>query len=352
MVRVAINGMGRIGRLVLRRMLTHTDLDVVAVNASYPPETIAHLVKYDTVHGRFSEEIRVEGDILHVAGRAIRKLGDRDPERLPWGELGVDVVVEATGAFTDREGAEKHLRAGAKRVVITAPAKGEDATLVIGVNHETYDPEKHRIISNASCTTNGLAPVAKVLHEAFGIEQGIMTTVHAYTSDQRLLDNPHPKDLRRARGAALAMVPTTTGAAKAIGKVIPALDGKLTGMAVRVPVPNVSLIDLFVVLEREVTKEEVNAALRAAAEEGPLRGILGYTEEPLVSSDFNGEERSSIVDGLSTLAFGRTAKVMSWYDNEWGYSARVVDLVSYIAARDAEYARSKGSVGLPEEAGV
>jgi glyceraldehyde 3-phosphate dehydrogenase len=329
-VRVAINGFGRIGRSFYRIVHNNPEIEVVAINDLTDAKTLAHLLKYDSVHGTFNAEVYAEGDSIVIDGRSIRVYADPNPEELPWGDLQVDVVLEATGRFRDREGASKHLKAGAKRVVISAPAKNPDITIVMGVNNGEYDPEKHRIVSNASCTTNCLAPVAKVLLEKFGIVAGFLTTVHSYTMDQRLLDAPH-KDLRRARAAALSMIPTTTGAAKAVGLVIPELKGKFNGMAIRVPTADVSLIDFVCEVEKEVTVEEVNAALKEAAE-GELKGILGYSEEPLVSIDYLGDPRSSIVDGLSTdVINGKMVKVVAWYDNEWGYSNRLADLISYMA---------------------
>jgi glyceraldehyde 3-phosphate dehydrogenase len=328
-VKVAINGFGRIGRNFFRAGYRDPALRIVAVNDITDAPTLAHLLKYDSVHGRFEDTVEVENGSLAVAGRQVRVFAAKDPAELPWKELGVDVVIESTGKFTDREGAEKHLKAGAKRVLISAPAKNPDATFVMGVNEGTFDPEKHRIISNASCTTNCLAPVAKVLLDAFGIERGLMTTIHAYTNDQRILDLPH-KDLRRARAAALSMIPTTTGAAKAVALVIPELKGKLDGMAIRVPTANVSLVDLTVELSNAATVEEVNAAMKKAAE-GPLKGILEYVEEPLVSVDFNHSAHSSEFDALSTKVIGgKLVKVLAWYDNEWGYSCRLVDLAKYV----------------------
>ncbi|WP_124726957.1 glyceraldehyde-3-phosphate dehydrogenase [Staphylospora marina] len=331
-LRIAINGFGRIGRMVFRKAILDPELDVVAVNASYPAATLAHLIKYDTIHGTFDAEVTAQENGFTVNGKFVKLVSNRNPEELPWADLNIDVVVEATGKFTDREGASKHLKAGAKKVVITAPGKDEDATIVMGVNEEIYNPDEHHIVSNASCTTNCLAPVVKVLHETFGIEHGLMTTVHAYTNDQKNLDNPH-KDLRRARACAQSIIPTKTGAAKAIGIVIPELKGKLNGFALRVPTPNVSVVDLVVDLKRAVTAEEVNAALKNAAET-TMKGILQFCEEPLVSSDFNGSEYSSVVDALSTMVIGdRQVKVLAWYDNEWGYSCRVVDLVKYVGQR-------------------
>jgi len=329
---VAINGFGRIGRMVFRRAINSPDLDIVAVNASYPPETLAHLVKYDSNHGKFDGEVIALEDGLLVNGKKVRLLNSRDPKQLPWKELDIDIVIEATGKFNDREKASLHLEAGAKRVILTAPGKNEDVTIVVGVNEHMLDIDRHFIISNASCTTNCLAPVVKVLDEAFGIENGLMTTVHAYTNDQKNIDNPH-KDLRRARSCAQSIIPTTTGAAKALGLVLPHLKGKLHGMALRVPTPNVSLVDLVVDLKRDVTVDEVNEALIRAAN-GPLKGILDFTMEPLVSIDFNTNPHSAIIDGLSTMVMeGRKVKVLAWYDNEWGYSCRVVDLAHLVAAK-------------------
>ncbi|MCE7793381.1 glyceraldehyde-3-phosphate dehydrogenase [Salipaludibacillus sp. CUR1] len=332
MTRVAINGFGRIGRMVFRKCVNDKDIEVAAINASYPAETLAHLIKYDTVHGTFDKSVTAEDGALLVDGRRIELCSSRDPEQLPWKELNIDIVVEATGKFTSKEDASLHLKAGAQKVVITAPGKNEDVTLVYGVNEEIYDPESHHIISNASCTTNCLAPVAKVLHDTFTVQSGVMTTVHSYTNDQKNIDNPH-KDLRRARACGQSIIPTTTGAAKAIGKVLPDLKGKLHGMALRVPTPNVSLVDLVVNIEEETSAEEVNAVLRHAASQS-MKGIIEYTDEPLVSTDFNGNAHSSIIDGLSTMVVdGRQIKVLAWYDNEWGYSCRVVDLVKYAAER-------------------
>ncbi len=329
-VRVAINGFGRIGRSFYRIAYGRPEIEIVAINDLTDAKTLAHLLKYDSVHGKFDAEVYAEGDTLVIDGKQIKVYADPNPEELPWKELEVDVVLEATGRFRDREGAGKHLKAGAKKVVISAPAKEPDITVVMGVNHKEYDPQNHNIISNASCTTNCLAPVAKVLLERFGIESGFLTTVHSYTMDQRLLDAPH-KDLRRARAAAVNMVPTTTGAAKAVGLVIPELKGKFNGISIRVPTPDVSLIDFVCVVKREVTPEEVNAALKEASE-GELKGILDYCEEPLVSVDFMGNPHSSIVDALSTdVINGNLVKVIAWYDNEWGYSCRLVDLIEYMA---------------------
>ena len=332
MTKVGINGFGRIGREVFRVAFTNPDVEVVAVNDLTDAETLAHLLKYDSVHGTFPYEVTVDGDCIVVDGKKVQVLAQTDPAKLPWGELGVEIVVESTGRFTDGPKAAAHIEAGAKKVIISAPAKQEDITIVMGVNEDKYDPANHHIISNASCTTNCLAPFTKVLMEKFGIESGLMTTVHSYTNDQRILDLPH-KDLRRARAAACSIIPTTTGAAKAVALVLPELKGKLNGFAMRVPTPNVSITDLTVLLQKDTTAEEINAALKEAAE-GKLKGILGYNELPLVSRDYNGCPLSSIVDGLSTMMVGpRMAKVVSWYENEWGYSNRVVDLACYIAAK-------------------
>ncbi|HHV94663.1 MAG TPA: type I glyceraldehyde-3-phosphate dehydrogenase [Firmicutes bacterium] len=331
-VKVGINGFGRIGRLVLRGCLHDREIDVVAINDLTDASTLAHLFKYDSVHGTLADDVRAEGDYLVVGDRRIRVFAEKDPANLPWGDLGVEYVVEATGVFRSKDKAMLHIQAGAKKVVITAPAKNEDITIVMGVNHEKYDPAQHHVVSNASCTTNCLAPVAKVLDEKFGIRRGLMTTVHAYTNDQRILDLPH-KDLRRARAAAMSIIPTTTGAAAAVGLVLPHLKGKLDGFAMRVPTPDVSVVDLTAELEKSTTAEEINTALKQAAE-GELKGILGVSEVPLVSMDFRGDSRSSIVDAaLTTVIDGNFAKVVAWYDNEWGYSMRVVDLVKYMASR-------------------
>lgn len=335
-IKVGINGFGRIGRNILRAALERGagDVDFVAVNDITSPETLAHLFKYDSVLGNLADEVAVEGDGLRVGGRRFRVLSERDPAALPWRDLGVDVVVESTGLFTGRDDAARHLAAGAKTVIISAPAKDPDLTLVLGVNDDQYDPARHRIISNASCTTNCLAPVARVLHESFGLRRGWMTTVHSYTNDQKLLDLPH-KDLRRARAAGVSMIPTTTGAAVAVGQVLPELQGRLDGIAMRVPTPNVSVVDLVAELDRKASAEEVNAAFGAAAG-GPLAGILELSEEPLVSIDFKGNPHSSIVDASYTRVMeGDFIKVLSWYDNEWGYSSRCVDLVKLIAGRAA-----------------
>ncbi len=329
-VKVGINGFGRIGRNFFRAAYKDPSLEIVAVNDITDAKTLAHLLQYDSIHGRFEEPVSAKDNAIVVAGKEIRVLACKDPSELPWGKLGVEVVIESTGKFTDREGCEKHLKAGARRVIISAPAKGEDATFVMGVNEKTFDPEKHRIISNASCTTNCLAPVAKVLLDNFGIERGLMTTIHAYTNDQKILDLPH-KDLRRARAAGMSMIPTTTGAAKAVALVIPELKGKLDGMAIRVPTPNVSVVDLTAELSKAATAEEINAAMKKAAE-GPLKGILQYVVEPLVSVDFNHDPCSSAFDALSTKVIaGKMAKVLAWYDNEWGYSCRLVDLAKHVS---------------------
>jgi glyceraldehyde 3-phosphate dehydrogenase len=330
-VKVGINGFGRIGRNILRAARQQgADIEFVAVNDITTPATLAHLLKYDTILGHFPGTVSVDGDVLTIDGKAIKVLAERDPGKLPWSDLGVDIVVESTGLFTDAEKAKAHIAAGARKVIISAPAKNEDITIVLGVNEKTYDPAAHHIISNASCTTNCLAPVAKVLSDSFGIETGFMTTVHSYTNDQVILDTPH-KDLRRARAAALAIIPTSSGAAKALHLVLPELKGKLTGFALRVPTPDVSLVDLTVLLEKTVTAEQINAAFSKAAE-GSLKGILGVSDEPLVSADYLHESRSTVVDLLSTLVIGdRHAKVLAWYDNEWGYSCRTVDLVQYVA---------------------
>ncbi|HZG15773.1 MAG TPA: glyceraldehyde-3-phosphate dehydrogenase [Candidatus Bathyarchaeia archaeon] len=329
-IKIGINGFGRIGRMVFRRALQDPNIEIVAINASYPPETLAHLLKHDTIHGRMEQHIEVKDNKIFVDGKQTIVLSDRDPLKLPWGELGVEIVVEATGKFKDREGASKHLQSGAKKVVITAPAKDEDATIVMGVNEQIYDHDKHHIVSNASCTTNCLAPVAKVLHDAFGIEQGMMTTIHSYTNDQVNIDNPH-KDLRRARACGQSIIPTSTGAARAVGKVLPELNGRLNGFSLRVPTPNVSVVDLVVNVKKAVTVDDVNRVLHEASN-GAMKGYIEYTDEPLVSSDFNGNDHSSIIDGLSTMVMGdKQVKVLAWYDNEWGYSCRVVDLVRHVS---------------------
>lgn len=328
-MRVAINGFGRIGRKVMRLAMERKDIEIVAINSLSPVDVDAHLLKYDSVHGVWDMDVNVESGFLVINGKKIHIAEEKDPTKLPWKNWGVDVVMECTGAFTDREKAAAHLTAGAKRVIISAPSKDADATFCMGINDKTYDPAKHIIISNASCTTNALAPVAKVLDEKFGIVKGLMTTIHSYTNDQKVLDLPH-KDMRRARAAAINMIPTSTGAAKAIGLVLPSLKGKLDGISVRVPTPNVSLVDLTVTLGKKTTKEEINAAMKAAAE-GPLKGILRYTNLHLVSSDFNGDTHSSIFDADSTFVIdGDTVKVLSWYDNESGFSQRMNDLALLI----------------------
>ena len=330
-VKVGINGFGRIGRNFFRAAYKDPSLQIVAVNDITDAKTLAHLLKYDSVHGRFEASVEVKENAIVVNGKEIQVLACKDAADLPWGKLGVEIVIESTGRYTDRDGAGKHLAAGAKRVIISAPAKGEDATFVMGVNEKTFDPAKHFILSNASCTTNCLAPVAKVLLDTFGIERGLMTTIHAYTNDQKILDLPH-KDLRRARAAGMSMIPTTTGAAKAVSLVIPELKGKLDGMAIRVPTPNVSVVDLTADLSSSATAEEINAAMKKASE-GPMKGILQYVDEPLVSIDFNHDPASSCFDALSTKVLGgKMVKVLSWYDNEWGYSCRLVDLAKYVSA--------------------
>ncbi|EGA88699.1 glyceraldehyde-3-phosphate dehydrogenase [Planococcus donghaensis MPA1U2] len=329
-VSIAINGFGRIGRMVFRQAIMMDDVTITAVNASYPAETLAHLIKYDTNHGTFTGDVSSEEDALIVNGKRVQLVSERDPLNLPWREMGIDIVIEATGKFNSREKAALHLEAGAKKVILTAPGKQEDITIVMGVNDDKLDIEHHDVISNASCTTNCLAPVVKVLNDRFGIENGLMTTIHSYTNDQQNLDNPH-KDLRRARACAQSIIPTSTGAAKALSLVLPELQGKLHGMALRVPTPNVSLVDLVVDLETAVTIEDVNQAFEEASLNG-LEGILGFTMEPLVSVDFNSNPQSAIVDGLSTMVIGeRKVKVLAWYDNEWGYSARVIDLTKKVA---------------------
>ncbi|HLR69544.1 type I glyceraldehyde-3-phosphate dehydrogenase [Virgibacillus alimentarius] len=328
-VKIGINGFGRIGRNVFRQSLKNEEVEVVAVNDLTDAEMLAHLLKFDSVHGQLGEEINVNGSNIIVGGKEIKVLSERDPANIGWGDLGVEVVIESTGRFTKREDAQKHIDAGAKKVIISAPAKNEDLTMVMGVNHQDYDADKHHIVSNASCTTNCLAPIAKVLHEKFGLNRGLMTTVHSYTNDQQILDLPH-KDYRRARAAAQNIIPTSTGAAKVVGKVLPALDGKLNGMAVRVPTPDGSLVDLVAELTKNVTLEDVNDAFKEAAE-GELKGVLEYSELPLVSNDIVGNTNSSIVDGLSNMILeDNMVKVVSWYDNEMAYSARCVDLAAYM----------------------
>jgi glyceraldehyde 3-phosphate dehydrogenase len=329
-IKVGINGFGRIGRMFLRAALTKKDLEVVAINDITDAPTLAHLLKYDSIHGKLRHEVKAEGGSIYLDGKPMQVLAERDPAKLPWSKLGVQVVVESTGLFTARDKAAMHLSAGAKKVVISAPAEGADVTLCLGVNQEAYDPKKHDVISNASCTTNCLAPVAKVLHESFGVSHGLMTTVHSYTSDQMLQDGPH-KDLRRARAAAVSMVPTSTGAAKAIGLVLPALNGKLDGMAMRVPTANVSIVDLTATVEKDADVKSVNDAMKAAAD-GALKGILEYSEAPLVSVDLNGNPHSSIFDApLTKVAGKRLVKIFSWYDNEWGYSNRLADIAAFVA---------------------
>ncbi|MFE8696973.1 glyceraldehyde-3-phosphate dehydrogenase [Cytobacillus sp. FJAT-53684] len=328
--KIAINGFGRIGRMVFRKAILDDKLDVVAINASYPAETLAHLIKYDTNHGKFEGEVIPEDGAIIVNGKRVQLLSNRNPLELPWTELGIDIVIEATGKFNSRDKAALHLEAGAKKVILTAPGKNEDVTIVMGVNESALNIEEHDVISNASCTTNCLAPVVKVLDEQFGIENGLMTTIHAYTNDQNNIDNPH-KDLRRARSCAQSIIPTSTGAAKALSLVLPHLKGKLHGMALRVPTPNVSLVDLVVDLKSDVTIDQINEAFEAAAK-GSMNGIVAITDEPLVSIDFNTNEHSAIIDGLSTMVIGSNkVKVLAWYDNEWGYSCRVVDLTKYVA---------------------
>ena len=331
-IKVGINGFGRIGRNIMRAAMAHDNIDIVAVNDLTNADTLAHLLKYDSILGNLKADISAKGDRITVNKDEFQVLSTKDPAQLPWQSLGVDVVFESTGIFTNREGAAKHLSAGAKKVVITAPAKGPDLTVVLGVNEDTYDPAKHHIISNASCTTNCLAPIAKVLHETFGIRKGWMTTVHSYTNDQQLLDLPH-KDLRRARAAALSIIPTTTGAALAVGEVLPELKGRLDGISMRVPTPNVSVVDLAVLVDKKTSKQEVNATFKSAAD-GKLKGLLEYTEAPLVSVDFRGNPHSSIVDaGYTSVMDSDFIKVLSWYDNEWGYSNRCVDLLRFLVKK-------------------
>jgi glyceraldehyde 3-phosphate dehydrogenase len=331
-VKVGINGFGRIGRNIMRAAMGDTSIDIVAVNDLTDAKTLAHLLKYDSILGNLEADIKAEKDRITVDGDEFQVLSVKDPAQLPWKSLGVDVVFESTGIFTGRDDAAKHLTAGAKRVVITAPAKKPDITVVLGVNSDKYDPAAHTIVSNASCTTNCLAPIAKVLHQTFGIKKGWMTTVHSYTNDQNLLDLPH-KDLRRARAAALSIIPTTTGAAAAVGEVLPELKGRLDGIAMRVPTPNVSVVDLAAILDKKTTAEEVNAAFKAAAN-GPMKNLLQYTDEPLVSIDFRGNPHSSILDSPYTSVMdGDFVKVLAWYDNEWGYSNRCVDLLKLMAAK-------------------
>jgi len=331
-IKVGINGFGRIGRNVLRASLHDPNLEFVAVNDLTDPKTLAHLLKYDSVLGNLPNKVSAGADSITVDGKTIKVFKEKDPAALPWEGLGAQVVIESTGRFTDANDAKKHLRGSVKKVIISAPAKNEDVTLVLGVNHDKYDPAKHHVISNASCTTNCLAPIVKVINDEFKIVSGTMTTIHSYTNDQVILDFPH-KDLRRARAAALSMIPTSTGAAKALKLVIPEMAGKLDGFAIRVPTPNVSVVDLVSIVEKKTTKEEVNAALKKASEAGSLKGYLGFEENELVSSDFKGDSRSSIVDAPSTLVVGSLVKVISWYDNEWGYSCRVRDLINFIGSK-------------------
>ena len=329
---VGINGFGRIGRNVFRAALNNPEINIVAVNDLTDAKTLAHLLKYDSVHGILDAEVKADGDAIIVNGKRIQVLAEKNPVDLPWGKMGVEIVVESTGIFTAKEKAEAHIQAGAKKVIISAPATGEDVTIVLGVNEDKYDPKNHHVVSNASCTTNCLAPFVKVLNDSFGVKRGMMTTVHSYTNDQQILDLPH-KDLRRARAAAENIIPTTTGAAKAVGLVLPELQGKLNGFSLRVPTPNVSVTDLVAELDKSVTAEEINDALKTAAA-GPMKGILDFSNEPLVSKDYNGNPHSSIVDGLSTMVIdGNMVKVVSWYDNEWGYSNRVVDLAVFMGKK-------------------
>lgn len=332
-IKIGVNGFGRIGRDVVRSLFEteHEGVELVAINASGDFETLAHLFKYDTIYKKFKCEVKAYDSGLEINGVKIPFTSERDPELIPWGELGVDIVIDSTGAFKDKESLSKHIKAGAKKVIMTAPAKNMDKTIVLGVNENTYDPANDHVISNASCTTNCLAPITKVILDNFGIEKGLMTTIHAYTNDQNIMDNKH-KDLRRARAAAQNIIPTSTGAAAALGLVIPEVDGKMTGYAVRVPVITGSLVDVVYEVSKDVTVEEINAAMKAAAD-GAMNGILGYTDEPLVSSDIIGDSRSSIYDSQLTLVNGRTIKVVSWYDNEWGYSQRVVDLAKFVASK-------------------
>ncbi|WP_220265879.1 type I glyceraldehyde-3-phosphate dehydrogenase [Enterobacter sp. Colony194] len=334
MLKIGINGFGRIGRNVFRAALNDPQVEIVAINDLTDSKTLAHLLKYDSLLGTLPLAVEAGEGELRIDGNAVKVFSQRDPAEIPWRSVGVDIVIEATGFFTERDKAAVHItHGGAKRVIISAPAKNDDITVVMGVNHQQYDPEKHFVVSNGSCTTNGLAPAAQVLHQQFGIEHGLMNTTHAYTNSQALHDQPE-KDLRGARAAALSIVPYSSGAAKALGKVIPELDGRLTGYSLRVPVPVVSIVDLTVTLKRDVTAQEVNAAFRAAATDGPLQGILGYSEEPLVSSDYQGDARSSIIDGLSTLVIGgNLVKILAWYDNEWAFSNRLIDLARLMEQR-------------------
>ncbi|MUV39352.1 Glyceraldehyde-3-phosphate dehydrogenase (phosphorylating) [Lentibacillus sp. JNUCC-1] len=329
--RIAINGFGRIGRMVFRQAILDDQLEVVAINARYPSETLAHLIAYDSVHGKFSREVKAHSDHLEVDGKKVWIVNNREPEKLPWKQYEIDVAIEATGKFNSKKEASRHLEAGARKVVITAPGKQVDKTIVMGVNDQEYDSDQHHVVSNASCTTNCLAPVVKIIDDHFKIVNGLMTTVHAFTTDQNNLDNPH-KDLRRARGCTQSIIPTSTGAAKALGEVMPHLNGKLHGMALRVPTPNVSLVDLVIDVEETVTAEQVNTALKQAEETMP--GIVEYSEEPLVSIDYTTNDHSAIIDGLSTIVMEDSKiKVLAWYDNEWGYSKRVVDLTAYIGSK-------------------
>ncbi|HLS09799.1 glyceraldehyde-3-phosphate dehydrogenase [Lentibacillus sp.] len=329
--RIAINGFGRIGRMVFRQAVQNNELDLIAINASYPPETLAHLIKYDSIHGRFDGKVKALENGLEVDGKHIDIVSSREPEKLPWKEHGIDIVIEATGKFKTKEEAGRHIQAGAKKVVITAPGKQVDKTIVMGVNEQSYDPEEDEVISNASCTTNCLAPVVKVLDDNFTIVNGLMTTVHSFTNDQKNLDNPH-KDLRRARGCTQSIIPTSTGAAKALGEVMPHLDGKLHGLALRVPTPNVSLVDLVIDIEESVTAEMINNIFRDASE-NQLNGIIKYSDEPLVSIDYTTTDYSAIIDGLTTMVMeDNKIKLLAWYDNEWGYSKRVVDLAEYVGS--------------------
>lgn len=339
-IKVAINGFGRIGRMVFRRMIQEDNIDVVAINASYSAEQLAHVLKYDTIHGKLDADIRTTEDSIIVNGKKTKLIAERKALLLPWKDLDIEVVIEATGKFKEKEAAQEHIEAGAKKVIITAPAKREDITIVMGVNEDKYDYNNHHIISNASCTTNCLAPVVKVLNDSFSIENGLMTTVHSYTNDQRVLDNMH-KDLRRARAAAQSIIPTSTGAARAISVIIPELEGKLNGLALRVPTPDVSIIDLVVNVKEKVTVDKVNEVLKKASN-GLMKGIIEYTEEPLVSVDFIGNDHSAIIDALSTMVVAdHQIKVMAWYDNEWGYSCRVVDLAKYVSYSESQKRESE-----------
>jgi glyceraldehyde 3-phosphate dehydrogenase len=334
-IRIGINGFGRIGRSVIRAWqqdAAKSSLEIVAVNDLTDPPTLAHLLRYDSVHGRYPGEVAVKEGGIEIDGKLVKVLAEKDPAKLPWKQLGVEVVLESTGRFTEADKARAHVEAGAKKVIISAPAKGQDVTLCLGINADLYDPKKHTIISNASCTTNCLAPVVKVLSDSFGIVNGLMTTIHSYTNDQVILDFPH-KDLRRARAAALSMIPTSTGAAKALSEVLPEMKGKLHGMAVRVPTPNVSLVDFTAVVEKPATADAVNAAYKRAAESGPLRGILAVTDEQLVSSDFNGDAHSATIDSRETIVMGQLVKVLAWYDNETGYATRLYDVAKLVAAK-------------------